>query len=199
METGGLPLESTLAFDDSLLLAITLCKNGEADYFSDDAIEDYLDQVCPAGGGSGDSDSSSNPRYGEIKGYGYATSRCICYTDGSGCDCDEQDEEMAVANVASYGPAVVCLDASTWQDYEGGIMTAESGCSSEFLSMNHCVQVVGFAFIDGDDSADENGYYERNLNSNSGPGSEDGMQGYWIVRNQWSTYWGMSGYAYVAL
>ena len=32
-------------------------------------------------------------------------------------------------------------------------------------------------------------------------GSRDGgaREGYWIVKNQWSTYWGMSGYAYVAM
>merc|ERR1712232_457029 len=92
-EKGGLPLESNMAFDDSLLLAITLCKAGEADYFSEDAIEDYIGQACPAeGGGDGD---SSVARYGAIKGYGYTTDRCVCYTNGSGCDCDDQDEELA--------------------------------------------------------------------------------------------------------
>jgi hypothetical protein len=55
-----------------------------------------------------------------VQGYGYATERCVCYTDGSGCDCDEQDEQKAVLNIASYGPAAVCLEASLWQSYEGG-------------------------------------------------------------------------------
>lgn len=54
------------------------------------------------------------------QGYGYATDRCICYTDGSGCDCNDQDEKKAVLNIASYGPAAVCLEASLWQSYEGG-------------------------------------------------------------------------------
>lgn len=74
-EKGGLPLETNLAFDDSLLLAITLCKSGEADYFSEDDIESYLGGVCPAG------DSSSSARYGAIEGYGYTTDRCICYAN----------------------------------------------------------------------------------------------------------------------
>lgn len=55
-----------------------------------------------------------------MQGYGYATERCVCYTDGSGCDCDDQDEQKAVLNIASYGPAAVCLEASLWQSYEGG-------------------------------------------------------------------------------
>ena len=126
--------------------------------------------------------------------------RCVCYANGSGCDCDEQDEELAIQNVASYGPAVVCLDASTWQDYEGGIMTAESGCSAEFLSMNHCVQVVGYAFTSNSGGGGEDGEpCNRMLPEDSEDGSGSGREGYWIVRNQWSSYWGMSGHAYVAM
>ena len=47
----------------------------------------------------------------------------------------DQDEKTAVLNVASYGPAAVCLEASLWQDYEGGIMTSSIGCSNSFLDM----------------------------------------------------------------
>ena len=77
-------------------------------YYRDDAIEDYKQEVCPADASESNDDTSGEPRYGNIKGYGYSTSRCICYTDGTGCDCDEQDEEWAVANIATRGPAVVC-------------------------------------------------------------------------------------------
>jgi len=109
---------------------------------------------------------------------------------------------MAVRNVATYGPAVVCFDASTWQDYDGGIITSDSGCSSSFMDVNHCAQVVGYAFTSGDDD-DENrsGDSKSGSNDHSESGSKDdsSRSGYWIVRNQWSTYWGMSGYAYVAM
>ena len=82
-------------------------------------------------------------------------------------------------------------------------MTAASGCSSKFMDVNHCVQAVGYAFTsDGDDEE----VYEQGGGSGSGSGSRDsGSQdsttriGYWIVRNQWSSYWGMNGYAYVAM
>ena len=43
----------------------------------------------------------------------------------------------------------------------------------------------------GSNSGDNNG--------GSGSGDNGKRQGYWIVRNQWSSYWGMSGYAYVAM
>jgi Papain family cysteine protease len=170
-----------------------------------------MQSVCPGGkNGGGNSHSgdnknnnngggSSSSRYGNIKGYGYATEKCVCYTDGSGCDCDSQNEGLAVRNVATYGPAVVCVDASTWQDYSGGVMTADSGCSSKFLDVNHCVQVVGYAFATADGSDSEQ---QQNSHSGSGDrGSKDNSAriGYWIVRNQWSTYWGMSGFAYVAM
>jgi C1A family cysteine protease len=67
------------------------------------------------------------------------------------------------------------------------------------MDVNHCVQVVGYAFSTADD--EEN---QQQQNSHSGSrdgGSKDNTErlGYWIVRNQWSSYWGMSGYAYVAM
>ena len=110
-------------------------------------------------------------RYGNVKGYGYATDRCVCYTDGSGCDCDDQDEKTAVLNVASYGPAAICLEASLWQDYEGGIMTSDIGCSKSFLDMNHCVAVVGYAFTDGSNDDDESNDDDDN-NQNESSSSE---------------------------
>jgi Papain family cysteine protease len=148
--------------------------------------------------------SNTFSRYGKIKGYGYSTDKCVCYTDGSGCDCDQQNEGYAVRNLATYGPAVVCLDASTWQDYTSGIITSESGCSSGFMDVNHCVQAVGYAYMTEDEEKEGNGSGDKNSKSGSGDkegGSRDSGQrkGYWIVRNQWSKYWGMNGYAYVAM
>ena len=41
------------------------------------------------------------------------------------------------SHVYSKGPISVCVDATTWPTYEGGIM---SDCGNE---VNHCVQAVG--------------------------------------------------------
>ena len=161
--------------------------------FSESYYKSYATSVCP--NGSGDKSNNNEQRYAKIKGYGYATERCICYTDGTGCDCDEQDERKALMNVATYGPAVVCLEASTWQDYQGGILTSEVGCSAKFLDMNHCVQAVGYAYVDTSDDGEEN----KSSHSRSGSRDDGNREGYWILRNQWSSNWGMNGYIYLAM
>ena len=73
------------------------------------------------------------------------------------------------------------------------------------MDVNHCVQAVGYAYVA--DDADENmegggsgsGSGDNKSGSGSGSGDNANRNGYWIVRNQWSTYWGMNGYAYVAM
>lgn len=167
-------------------MTLSEVSSGESDAESMEYIESYLADVCPA------NNDNQSTRYGNVKSYAYATDRCTCYTDGSGYDCDTQNEALAVRNLASYGPATICLDASVWQDYTGGILSDESGCSAQFLNMNHCVQAVGYAFTDLSDD-DSNG-------SDSHSSDEDSIrEGYWIVRNQWSSYWGMNGYIYIAM
>eukprot|EP00579_Thalassiosira_antarctica_P009558 CAMPEP_0201910366 /NCGR_PEP_ID=MMETSP0903-20130614/1764_1 /ASSEMBLY_ACC=CAM_ASM_000552 /TAXON_ID=420261 /ORGANISM="Thalassiosira antarctica, Strain CCMP982" /LENGTH=1191 /DNA_ID=CAMNT_0048444987 /DNA_START=94 /DNA_END=3669 /DNA_ORIENTATION=- len=225
MKYEGLP-EKSADYDADWLYTVTAVLAGESYDASEYEMGTYFAGTCPAGvreGGEEDGSGSQKSgdtsqyydvsyvettRYGHVKGYGYATDRCICYTDGSGCDCEEQDEKTAVLNVASYGPTAVCLEASLWQDYEGGIMTTAIGCSSSFLDMNHCVQVVGYAFTDGSSGGDDGDGSNDNGNSGSGSGSNDNKsgsgddserEGYWIVKNQWSSYWGMNGYAYVAM
>ncbi|KAL9187065.1 hypothetical protein ACHAXT_010785 [Thalassiosira profunda] len=221
MKHEGLP-EKQQDYDADWLYSVTATLQGESNEVSEYDIGSYMAQVCPAGyreggeDGSGSQKSGSGDnqyqyestyvqqtRYGKIKGYGYATDRCVCYTDGSGCDCDDQDEKTAVLNVASYGPAAVCLEASQWQYYEGGIMTSDIGCSMSFLDMNHCIEVVGYAFTDGSSNGDdgEDGNQNSKSGSGSGSGSRDNgsREGYWIVKNQWSNNWGMNGYAYVSM
>lgn len=174
---------------------------------SESSVKSYQQSICPSGGGGGHSGdeiegTNSYSRYGKIKGYGYSTEKCVCYTDGSGCDCDQQNEGYAVRNLATYGPAVVCLDASTWQDYTEGIITSDSGCSQGFMDVNHCVQAVGYAYLDEEEENEKSGSGSGSgSNDHSGSGSRDNgnRNGYWIIRNQWSSYWGMNGYAYVAM
>jgi hypothetical protein len=91
---------------------------------SESYYKSYLSTACP--NGSGDNSHNNEQRYAKIKGYGYATNRCICYTDGTGCDCDEQDERKALQNVATYGPAVVCLARlCRWDSYLGSRLQSQ--------------------------------------------------------------------------
>jgi len=214
-----------MPYDADWLLELSNAVAGDSDQVDSYTVKAFQQQTCPAGGGGGGSNDKNTgdskdeyegynndeytvnnfARYGKIDGYGYSTSKCTCYTDGSGCDCGNQNEGMAVRNLATYGPAVVCLDASTWQDYTDGIISSESGCSSGFMDVNHCVQAVGYAYVSDDDGSGNAG--GSGDSKDNGSGSKDGSgsgdkgnrQGYWIVRNQWSSYWGMSGFAYVAM
>ena len=101
---------------------------------------------------------------GTISGFSYATPAC---DSGS---CDNQDETTLAAHVASTGPPSVCVDASGFDDYTGGVMTSKS-CSSAEAKLDHCVQIVGY--------------------------NQDAETPYWIVRNQWDSDWGEAGYVYL--
>ena len=61
-------------------------------------------------------------------------------------------------------------EVSPWQSYSGGIVTLADGCGTE---LDHSVLLVG--------------YHDDPL-----PG-----QSYWIVKNSWSSYWGLDGYIYI--
>jgi hypothetical protein len=213
MDNNGIPLEKDLGYNADLLLTLTQALEGDTDAVDDNYLQSYRQDICPNGGGgnghSGDNKNNggggggtSFARYGgEIKGYGYATDKCVCYTDGSGCNCDSQNEGLAVRNLATYGPAIVCVDASLWQDYTGGIITSDSGCSSAFMDVNHCVQAVGYAFTtaNSENNNNEGGGEQGGGKDNNRDSGDSGRIGYWIIRNQWSNYFGMSGYAYVAM
>ena len=67
-------------------------------------------------------------------------------------------------------PMSVCVDATLWQTYSSGIITAADNCGT---SIDHAVQAVGVGGV-----------------GTSTP--------YWIVRNSWTSSWGEDGYVYVA-
>jgi len=72
--------------------------------------------------------------------------------------------------LSTAGPLSVCVDASSWQNYQGGVLTQ---CTN---NVDHCVQATGY------------GSY----------GAAFGTA-YWNVRNSWGADWGMSGYIEVAI
>jgi len=80
-----------------------------------------------------------------------------------------QNEQQMQQFTYSDGPPSVCVDASTWDSYNGGVYTS-SNCGTQ---LDHCVQIVGWAV-------------EQGVNA-------------WVVRNSWGTDWGYAGFLYVAM
>jgi cathepsin F/cysteine peptidase B len=80
------------------------------------------------------------------------------------------DESGLYQQLSSGGPVSVCVDASSWQSYEGGVLTS---CGN---SVDHCVQATGFI------------NYAAQYNGESA----------WNVRNSWGASWGMNGYIQIA-
>jgi len=84
--------------------------------------------------------------------------------------CTNQDMTGLAAAVAE-GPVSICVNAGAWNDYTGGVMS-QSACGGYAASdLDHCVQLVGY---------------------NSTASSP-----YWIVKNSWSTTWGLEGYVHL--
>jgi C1A family cysteine protease len=78
--------------------------------------------------------------------------------------------ESAMYSAIQSSPLSVCVDASNWSSYTGGIYPA-SDCTT---SLDHCVQAVG---IGQDGSGDT----------------------YWIVRNSWDVTWGINGFIWLPI
>jgi cysteine peptidase B len=53
------------------------------------------------------------------------------------------DENAMQQSIYSTGPASICVDASSWQNYNGGVLT---DCGD---SVDHCVQLTGFSTQSG--------------------------------------------------
>jgi len=81
-----------------------------------------------------------------------------------------KDYQAIMKALPTTSPFSVCVDASTWQFYNSGVMTPDQ-CGS---SVDHCVQLVGY-----------------NTDSSSTP--------YWILRNSWGTGWGQQGFIWIEM
>jgi len=93
-------------------------------------------------------------------------------SDWGYCHLDQGQGVAAVQQIKDaivrFGPVSVAVDASGFDSYSSGVMTGTGH------SIDHAVIIVGWK----DDTTVKGG-------------------GYWIVRNQWGSSWGMGGYAYI--
>jgi len=80
-------------------------------------------------------------------------------------------ETTLQANLVAWGPLSICVDAAAWQDYQSGVLT-HLECA--FINvLDHCVQLVGY--------------------------NSTASTPYWIVRNSWTTQWGIEGYIWLQM
>jgi len=75
-------------------------------------------------------------------------------------------------HIYNHGPIWVCVDASNFSNYTGGIWTETSPAGY----IDHSIDLVGWK----DTTV------------------SDGSGGYWILRNSWAAAWGISGYMYIS-
>jgi len=124
-------------------------------YVQQNGMETCADYPYTSGNGNtGTCQYDSSDVVVQISGFKYATQSA-------------NETQMRVALLA-HGPLSICVDASTWQNYQGGVIT--HGCGDD---LDHCVQIVGFS----------------ETTNNKTP--------YWIIRNSWGTDWGLNGYLWV--
>jgi len=103
--------------------------------------------------------------YAVVSGYSYATPPC---TD----TCLNQDLQKLAAALEE-SPVSVCVNAGTWNDYTGGVLTAAACGDMGIDAQDHCVGAVGF--------------------------NTTAPTPYWIVRNSWASTWGEQGYIYLEM
>jgi hypothetical protein len=86
----------------------------------------------------------------------------------------ERNETQLQYYIAEVAPVSICVDASIWQYYTGGVVSWF--CASSPNDLDHCVQLVGYGASAG--------ILEK--------------VPYWIVRNSWGSDWGvLDGYIFV--
>jgi cathepsin F len=118
------------------------------------------DAAYPYTGEDGKCAFDSSKVVAKITGFTYATQNL-------------NETEMQVKLMA-MGPLSICVDATTWQFYVGGIV--EHFCASAPDDLDHCVMITGF-----DHRVD---WLDRDVPI-------------WNIRNSWGADWGYDGYIYV--
>jgi len=104
--------------------------------------------------------------YAAVTGYSYATKPC---TQGA---CANQDLKK-FAEALEHTPVSICVNAETWNDYTGGVLTSAACGPMGAMYQDHCVMAAGF--------------------------NSTAPTPYWIVRNSWASTWGEEGYIYLEM
>lgn len=89
----------------------------------------------------------------------------------NGGGCTHQNEGGLATALAAKGPISICVNADGWQVYKGGVYSRK--CSGAYSDLDHCVQLVGY--------------------------DKTGSTPFWIIRNSWTTTWGINGYIHLKM
>jgi len=86
---------------------------------------------------------------------------------------NKNESEMQL-KLLSNGPLSICVDATSWQFYIGGVISSPELCGN---SLDHCVLITGYddAYVDWIGETVQ----------------------IWKIRNSWGADWGEAGYVYV--
>jgi len=102
--------------------------------------------------------------YATVTGYSYATPACTS-------TCASQNMTLLAINLATYGPVSIDVNAATWSDYTGGVLTQSACGSYDYDDLDHAVQLIGY--------------------------NAAATNPYWIGRNSWATKWGEAGFIFL--
>jgi C1A family cysteine protease len=96
--------------------------------------------------------------------------KCSAVAHISSCSDVKPNDQISLKAAVAQQPVSVAISADTklFQSYSSGVITS----SSCYTSLDHGVLIVGY-------------------------GTENG-QDYWLVKNSWSSSWGMNGYVKIA-
>eukprot|EP00727_Mastigamoeba_balamuthi_P009603 m51a1_g5265 putative cysteine proteinase rd19a (341) ;mRNA; r:121031-122363 len=127
----------------------------------------YLTKYSKNGGGAmRESDYPYTARDGQCR---YSASRAVGKISSFFSVAFNEAKGGVDASLIKYGPLAICLDASTLDSYQGGIVPDSNGCRQ---GVNHAVLLTGW-------------------------GTQNGQK-YWIVKNSWGTGWGEQGFFRIA-
>jgi len=102
-------------------------------------LEAYSDYPYTSGNGvTGRCDFNAKDIVAKISNWAYVSRSDVSTPNGN--------ETAMLYGSWEYGPLSICVDASSWQTYKGGIITSNCG-----KQIDHCVQLVGWNTQNGVD------------------------------------------------
>jgi len=123
-------------------------------------------QLVKQGGVSTESDY---PYTGEDEPCQNTTIKPVAFLTGF-VNVSGNQQQPVLQAVATQGPLVINVDASSWFGYSSGVY---DGCNQQNPDIDHVVQLVGY-------------------------GTDSSAGDYWLVRNSWGSDWGENGYIRLA-